>query len=238
MPFRSKLFNRNKGGHAKLGGSTRSGGFFPPNPSPPAGRKQINSREKKQRTFNLQSTPARSDADPSHLDIIAQGTGASQRIGQRSKITGIHIRGEMSLPTEIANRTSSAGYYIVWDRQPNGALAVLNDILDTEVNDVNSVDAFPLASNEARFVILARKTHNFVKQETASSSFDDRWTIDHYLQFNRSLLTTSKNVDELATTPSGGIGTRSSGALLLLPIGDTTAEIPFTYSYRVYFEDV
>lgn len=239
MPlYRSKLFQRNKGGHAKLGGSTRSGGFFLPNPSPPPGRKQINSREKKQRTFNLQSSGASSESAPNHLDIIAQGAGASQRIGQKFKVTGIHIRGEMLFPTENIIRTDTAGYYLVWDRQPNGAIAVLNDILDTEGTDVTSADAFPLASNEARFIILARKSHNFVKQQTQPTAFDDRWTVDHYLQFNRSLIATSKNVDELGSTPSGGIGTRSSGALLMLPFGNNTTELPFTYSYRLYFEDV
>lgn len=242
MPFRSKLFNRNQGGHGKVGGglylSRRTGGFHPPNPSPPPGRKQINSREKKQRTFNLQSTPCSSVSPPNHLDVIAQGTGASQRLGQKYKVTGVHIRGELLLPTETGIRSDTAGYYLVWDRQPNGAVALLGDVLDVESAAVTSADAFPLASNESRFIILARKSHNLIQQQTGTTTFEDRKTIDDYFQFRKILIATSKNVDELGSTPLGGIGTRMSGALLMIPFGNNLAEVTFEYSYRLYFEDI
>jgi len=242
MPFRSKLFLRNQGGHGKVGGglylNRRTGGFHPPNPSPPQGRAQINTKEKKQRTFNLQSTPAFKTAPPNHLDIIAQGAGASQRIGQKFKVTGIHIRGEMALPTESGIRTDTGGYYLVWDRQPNKSLAVIGDVLDEEAGAVTSADAFPLASNESRFVVLARKSHNLIKRETAAGSFDDRKTIDDYFQFRKTLIATCQNVDELGGSALGTIGTRTSGALLMLPFGNNTAQITFEYSYRLYFEDV
>lgn len=243
MPqFKSKLFQRNQGGHGKMGGGLyaprRQAGFYPPNPRPLSGTRRVNARENKQRTFNLQSSPAGAQSQANHLDIIPQGAGASARIGQKFQVTAIHIRGEMRLSAESGIRDDTGGYYLLWDKQPNKALANPLDILDLQLNTVTNADAFPLASNSDRFVILARKSYDFVKQETATGSFDSRHIVDDYFQFRRTLIATCQNGAEAGITPTGIISTRTSGALLMLPFGNNLTALSFNYSYRVYFNDV
>lgn len=244
MPqHRSKLFQRNNGGKGHKGpglyANRRLGGFYPPNPIPPKGAMAINRLEVKQRTFNGQSNPAWSESPTSQLDIIAQGTQVGQRIGQRAKVTGVHIRGEMRMPAASLATDDTAGYYLVWDKSPNGSLASRESILDV-AGGVSNADAFPLTSNGERFIILARKVYNLIKSEAESADFVGRSTVDDYYQFRKPLVSTTFNLDEGSFNNDGTVATRSQGALLLLPFGnnDQANATTFTFGYRLYFTDV
>lgn len=238
MPYRSKLFNRNNGGRTK-------GTYFKKpyparariaisraNPRPPKSAvSKVNTAESKHATFTDASIICRDTGNVALLDIITQGTAAGNRLGQKYRTTGIHIKGTWKLP--VATLTDNPGYMLVWDRQPNETLANPADIM---IGGTDSSRSFPNSDNLDRFVFLARKHHTSVNQNnTGDQTTSSEWTVDDYYDFSDKRL--------IATNVVGGsglIGDRSSGALLIFGTGQNVTAISSSlqFNYRIYFEDV
>lgn len=242
MPYKSKLYKRNAGGSGKksalLYSPRRTQGFYPPNPQPPRSALGINRREQKYRTvFPVGSEECLENPDVIHLDIINQGTGANERLGQKFKVTGVHIRGFFNIQGARAKNHDFPGYYLVWDKQPNELLPISGQILALS-GGTNADFTFPLAGNEDRFIILARKQAQVNKSDnqvdTTGLLNNSTVLIDDYYQFKRNLQATT------LLGGNGNIDVRTTGALYLVPFGRYPTGVASTmdYNYRVYFEDV
>lgn len=173
-----------------------------------------------------------------HLDQITQGAGVSQRVGQKHRVTGFHIRGNWKI--NAAQGVDHVGYYLVWDRQPNEILANPGDIL-RGAGSLDTINAFPNVDNLSRFQILGRKTHSGVTALTnATTGLQTRdgsgiWHVDDFWDLSKNRL--------IATQVIGGdglIGDRTTGALILLGIGDLPPSVAsnLTFNFRLFFEDV
>lgn len=98
------------------------------------------------------------------LNVIAQGTGESERIGRKVEVKYIGVRYTLHLDdTTVANQTKDTVRVILYqDKQANGATAGVLDILDTA-----SYQSFNNLSNKGRFRVLADRVHSL--QATAGA---------------------------------------------------------------------
>lgn len=101
------------------------------------------------------------------LNVIAQGTGESERIGRKVTLTNIAIRYRWRLPEQDAVADPAQGDTIrlimYLDKQANGATAAVTDILETA-----HWQSFNNLANSNRFVILMDKEHTLDYNSLAS----------------------------------------------------------------------
>ncbi len=84
-------------------------------------------------------------------NLIAQGVTESQRVGRKCTLRSINWRGTlgMSSTTDFDNTSDVARIMLVLDKQANGAVPAVLDILETAL-----FQSFNNLSNSARFVTL------------------------------------------------------------------------------------
>lgn len=163
-----------------------------------------------------------------HLDIIPQGTTISSREGKAYRVKSITVRGYIASDTACVY----AGYlcYLIWDKQPNKALAGLTDILETA-----SSSSFLKRENAARFVPLKKWAGVVVGNTTTPTTGDELCHIDDYVRFPKNLVANCTSADN-----TGVIGNRVNGALLLVTVGDVAAgntDCNLITSFRINFTD-
>ncbi len=90
------------------------------------------------------------------LLIIPQGTTEAQRIGRKITITSIHMYALLSLnpQTDLQEGSELFRVIIFQDKQANGALPVVLDLLET-----NFVESFRNLANSGRFTFLYDEFH-------------------------------------------------------------------------------
>jgi len=166
------------------------------------------------------------------LDSVPTGTTVNSRDGRKFKLTSFQVRGIAGNDT---TGTSSLGaMYLVWDRQPNKALAGVTDILDAA-----TPVAFAKRENVQRFKIIKKWRWCFngngatAGQQTATSAFD----IDDYVKLPDECVAECTTADT-----TGAIGNRVTGALLLVCVGNkagpATDDDYVTITTRVNFSDL
>lgn len=246
MPgYRSNLFKRNNGGRFSRANARKP--FKKARPATVIGTtlanprpaktivSAVNTAEQKQITGTLATIALKDTGQCFHLDQVTQGTGVSQRLGQRHRVTGVTIYGAWEINVDAS--ADQPGYMLVWDRQPNEVLANPGDILAL---GTDSSRAFPNIDNLGRFEILYRQTFsgsNAQAGPTGNRQNNDNssWKIESFHDF------TAKRL--IATQVIGGdglIGDRTTGALILVGIGAHSASIAsnMNFNFRLYFEDV
>lgn len=87
------------------------------------------------------------------LCLMQVGTAENSRVGNRVKITSIHVRGEITLPpSAVAAVTEQVRIMVVLDRQSNGAAPTIVQILaSADFRSFNNMD------NKGRFQTLAEE---------------------------------------------------------------------------------
>lgn len=220
---------------AMLYGNRYLYGMRAPNPRPYQPRTGINKKENKALTGANASSLCREEGEVYHLDQIARGDLVGNALGQKHMCTAVHIRGEWTLPN--ASTFDRPGYYLVWDKQPNEALATPGDILDLTTGGADCSLAFPNQDNNSRFIILAKREHDSVNAQAGEGPRSEsmQWIVDEYHRLPRNLVAT-----KTISSSSGLIDNRVSGALLLLTFGKQPSvnSNPLKFQFRVYFEDV
>jgi len=175
--------------------------------------------------------PLNTTGSVSHLDIIPTGTTVNSRDGRKFKNTSFQIRGVAAADTTTTS--ANGAMYLVWDRQPNKALAGVTDILDTA-----SSSSFAKRENAQRFKIIKKWRYQFAGnittagQQTTATAFD----IDDYVRLPEECVAECTTADT-----TGAIGNRVTGALLLLTIGNTgagTTDANVSITTRVNFVDM
>lgn len=175
--------------------------------------------------------PLNTTGQISHIDIVPTGTTVNSRDGRKFKNTSVQIRGVALSDSTTA--TSTGAMYLVWDRQPNKALAGITDVLDTA-----SSYSFAKRENAQRFKIIKKWRWVFngnnttAGQQTSNTSYD----IDDYVKLPDECVAECTTADT-----TGAIGSRVTGALLLVTVGNQvagTADANVIIGTRVNFVDV
>lgn len=150
---------------------------------------------------------------------IAQGTGQRDRIGITICCKSLAYRYELDLPATPANQVPTSGRVIIlWDKQPNGATAVISEVLA----NASYLSYLNLIFKD-RFTVLRNE------QFALSPNGDQVLFREGYIKLNQN----SQYSTSTANIPA-------SGALLLLIIGDqaTAANQPtITGTFRLRFYD-
>lgn len=135
------------------------------------------------------------------INALAQSGAVNSRIGQQVTTRNCTYRYELDLPANPANAVPTSGrVMIVWDRQPNNAVAAFTDIFTSA-----SYLAYVSPGAAQRFVILRNQ------QFSLSPNGDQTLFIEGYCKINM----TSTYAPSTAPT-----NIPISGALLLVFIGD------------------
>lgn len=165
-----------------------------------------------------------------HLDVVTQGDAVTQRQGKSWQNTNLQIRGKIFAST--ATVASQIAMYIVWDRQPNKALAGVTDIFD-------AADSYSLAKreNKGRFLVIKKWQRMVVGNTTTPATGREAIVIDKWLRLPPECIAQATAADT-----TGAIGNRITGALLAVFMGDDAAAAPTftpnaTLVFRVGFRD-
>lgn len=165
-----------------------------------------------------------------HIDVVPQGTTVNEREGKAFAPTSVHVRGYANSGTE--GLTTQGVLYLIWDYQPNKALASITDVLDS-----TSSVSFPKRENAGRFKILRQLRYVFSgESDNSAVSGPNVFDIDEYVRIPKDCVALCTAADT-----TGAIGNRISGALLAITVGRTaagTAAAGCTVGYRVNFMDI
>lgn len=161
------------------------------------------------------------------LNTVPQGAGESARIGRKINIRSIecHLRTGAEATTVV----NQFRWMLVYDRQPNKALAAITDVL-------NSVDPNALKNdqNRERFLVIKDKTGKVIGNNTTAGQQTD-CTINVFKYYKRCKLPVV-----YGTAGTGAIGDITTGALLLLTCGQQaagTSDNNLVGNVRIRFDD-
>lgn len=136
------------------------------------------------------------------LNALAQGGEINARIGQQVSTRNCSYRYELDLPLPPNAVPTSGRVMLIWDRQPNTAVAAFTDIFTSA-----SYLAYVLPGGAQRFVILRNQ------QFSLSPNGDQTLFFEGYVKIN---MTSTYVPETVSNNPN-------SGALLLAFIADQTA---------------
>jgi len=150
------------------------------------------------------------------LNLLAQGNNASNRIGNQVRIMRIECR----VVSVVGDATQVMRFVLVWDKQPNGALALEADLFSVAGQPIS------LRNNDKikRFDFLYDKQFSLDTNDSVKVLLDVNTRVNRISYYN-------------GTT--GLISNITTGALLLYQISDSGA-VPHPtqgVALRVYFLD-
>lgn len=164
-----------------------------------------------------------------HLDVVTQGDSVNSRDGRKFSPTWVNIRGQFCNGS-TATYTDNV-IMLVWDKQPNKALAAITDVLDSAESYAQNK-----RENASRFQILRRWNMTLTGKSDGSTVPGFARGFDHYVRMPRGLVAECTPADT-----TGAIGNRVSGALLMITVGSVAAGTGAAFLYasiRVGFKDV
>ncbi len=162
--------------------------------------------------FTAAAVPQPSTSVPSVMNLLQEGVSQDQRIAEQATMKMIQLRlvfikdGGNALPTTVVRAL------LVWDRQPNGALANVTNVLENPAlvggnEDVNIMSQHN-AQTRLRFQYIFDKTFTLNDGHNEHRTF--KWTVklsNRKVQYNG---------------PGAGIGQINTGALLFFVMGNVT----------------
>lgn len=164
-----------------------------------------------------------------HISIVPQGTTVNQRDGKAFRVTSVQLRGYVS--NNSASTSNDCAAMLVWDKQPNKALAAITDILDSA-----NARSMNKRENASRFVILRRWDWSLTGKSDGTSTPGYFRSFDKYVRLPRDCVATCTAADT-----TGAIGNRVSGALYFMTVGvnvtGNTAAL-CNATIRVNFQDI
>ncbi len=165
------------------------------------------------------------------INIIAQNTTESTRIGRKCTIRAINWRYSIDLPAQASmSETAEIVRVIMYlDKQCNGATATTTNILETD-----DYQSFNQLANKSRFRILMDRTHTLVSPSgiagpvTGLTQYEDSFfaKVNIPLEYDNSASTGA-----LTTIRSNNLG-----VLLISKTGDSTG-CAFDSKIRLRFSD-
>lgn len=163
-----------------------------------------------------------------HLSPVPQGTTVVTREGKSFVCRKLQVRGIFQ--ADVTTTTAFVAAYIVWDKQPNKALAAVTDIF-------NTVDAYSFTKreNNGRFVILKKWIYAMAGNITTPATGKEFIRCEKYMNLPAGLVVECTQADT-----TGVITNTINGALLLVTMGDVvagTADANFIAGFRLGFSD-
>jgi len=182
------------------------------------------------------------------LNAITIGSGAWCRIGRKITMKSLYLQGFFTYNAAVANvsRGHNARIMIVYDKQTNGALPILADILGDQINFAGATDtrvAAPTSginlNNRDRFEVILDKRFWLPGSNNLGTvtGLNGGTTAEPVLEYRN--LRGRETVFRSDGSP-GSITDIASGSLLMCTFGDldgTTAPWNFTFSCRLKFKD-
>lgn len=170
------------------------------------------------------------------LNLCVQGDTDITRTGDDSSATSIQWR--LRISTDVDSLTDViVRMLIVWDRQANGAVFTIGQLLDNSV--ITSLILSPYNhSNQERFKILHDSVHVMKPQvlldfDTTTGTTSTNQIVSKYLRGKRQLSRTVKYEGNVGT-----IADIESNALYAVFVSNTATEDPTLASgFRFYFKD-
>ena len=113
------------------------------------------------------------------LLTIPEGNGEEQRIGRKLNIKRIGWRYSYELPDTATAASSSdvIRIMLILDKQANGALPVVTDILETA-----DFQSFNSLSNSQRFRVIMDKTHQVTATAAISATFGETRRVGQFFK--------------------------------------------------------
>lgn len=164
-----------------------------------------------------------------HISVVPQGDSVNARDGRKFALTTVQIRGKTTTGSTATYAQGTLA--LVWDKQPNKALAAVTDILDTAHSD-----SMNKRENASRFMVLRRWDLMLTGKNDGSTVGGFARNFDKFVRLPRGLIAECTPADA-----TGEIGNRVTGALLLLTVGSMpagTSACSYVVSLRVGFKDV
>jgi len=165
------------------------------------------------------------------LNPIGVGDGASARTGNDVQATSIQFRSRFSKNVTAGDAAPIIRHMIIWDRQPNGAVPAIADVLDNST--ITSLTEAPYnENNQKRFKILYDNRFTLV----VGSSVGDELSNQKLFQMKRSLSRIVKYDDAAAD-----ITDLVSNSLLSVLISTTASGSnppTGTIGFRFYYKDL
>lgn len=149
---------------------------------------------------------ATSTASITCLNLMTQGAGPSQRIGQRILVKSIQLRAHISREDVASTTTEVMRIMLYYDRQPNGALPAITDI-----NVTNATASLRSMANTGRFFCLMDE-NVVISTANGGNSYE---IFDKFIKCNLPVYYNAGN--------AGTIADLSTGSLLLIYVGDQAA---------------
>ncbi len=181
----------------------RRGGFPRPVPSSvPTGSLETKSIKYAAVTYDLLSGGA-----TTHVNNVAQGTANADRMGYKMRNTALHIKGQFSV-ANTGPYMGLCGYFLVWDKSPNTALALPSDIFNINAGAGYDLgNTFPL--DRDRFVVLKSMRRRITQDPRAGLN---QHLVDDYIPLPKYCVTSFTKGNG-----SGAIANTQTGALLFIP---------------------
>lgn len=159
------------------------------------------------------------------LNMISTGSSFFNRYGRRIALKSLHFHGIIqNNGNSNVNTHEYLRFLIVYDRQANGALPALSDILqntDQQANNTTSVFSDLNLNNRERFLILRDYRKEFPMVTGANAPYypdgQTPYTLNEFIKL-KDLLTHYK-----ADSSPAVIGDIATGSLLLVTVGSQAA---------------
>ncbi len=169
------------------------------------------------------------------LNHIPQGTTESERLGRKCTIKHIGVRFQLTLAETDAVTTPPPADLVrcilFWDKQANGATAIVADLLENA-----GVDSFRNLANSQRFIFLYDKVHEMNYKNLTSDAANAYGTtqLKKYLTIYKRC-NIPIEFDNSATT--GAMGTIRSNNLGWLIMSETASATSMDGTFRIRFTD-
>lgn len=162
------------------------------------------------------------------MNVIATGTGESQRVGRKVTLKNIYLHGELVLPStsSVTLCTDQFRMIVFIDKQANGVIAGVTDVLQTA-----SINSFRNLANQERFVILKDKYYD-INASTTSNATTTTGGHSYHIKMYKKL---DLPIEYSGT--NGTIGEIKSNNLVMLCIS-RTGSCTFQYTARIRYTDV
>ena len=163
------------------------------------------------------------------LNDIAAGTDYSERIGRSIKLISLQVHGYAS-PQDDTTDYTYCRYIIVHDRQPQGALPAVADILASD-----TPYSFTKWDNKNRFAVLRDAAFAIGKVDTtATQSFAGGvllYPLDIFVPLN--------NIEMKFSATAGAIANVVQGAIYMICMstGAANASVQFKLATRIRFSE-
>lgn len=144
-----------------------------------------------------------------HINPVPLGDSILERHGARFLNTQVQLRG--ILLAGSAGTVANAVAYVVWDRQPQGALPAITDIFD-----VVNANSYQVTSTRDRFRLMVRLNYSVTGNSTTPATGLESRSID-------SRVAMRQPTTYLSGATVGTIASVQTGALYLVTMGSAVA---------------